>query len=292
MIGLQRKVFASLSQREKLVSPLARKLAAEKGIDTSRLMGSGDRGKVLLWDVKAQISPRSFKYRNDPFIHGNIKRKGRLPSGRAGTAVEKPHNITSPRILQPSVFIEEANSNPKFNTPHYHIVTEFDLSVFASIVSGSSGSSFTLDDTGIRFVLRCVAKALEETPEFGTFARGEKFYRHPGFVLNSKDLSGKYPAKTLRVEYASGRSLVNSTVFFAMDSPLKEIVMPIEGHSNFALGVGALRTGLRFSEDVGASLRISSTFAFVFDHRVIDGALAARFAEKVGQYVQNPYLLA
>jgi len=94
-------VFESSSNGRLKASPLAKKLANEKGIDLARVAGSGDGGRVVRRDVE------SF-----------------TPEFAAATAVERYHDV---EISQMRKTIARRLAESKFTAPHFYLTMKIDM---------------------------------------------------------------------------------------------------------------------------------------------------------------------
>jgi pyruvate dehydrogenase E2 component (dihydrolipoamide acetyltransferase) len=294
-------------------SPLARRLAEEKGLDLSALHGSGPGGRIVKHDVEeagAGEAPSSAAPAPSTQPEGP---GAALSSG--GTAKGEVQ-IQEPNKLQQTIARRMAES--KATAPHFYLSIEIDMNK-AVAARGAIKAASKEGDVVPSFndmVVKACAIALREFPK----ANGA--YRDGRFELYSRVNVG--------VAVAASEALVVPTVFDADQKGLRQIaadtravaakvrdgsVTPPElsggtftvsnlgmyGIENFGavinmgqaaiLAVGAIREApaVRDGEIVPAQL-MKATLAC--DHRILYGAEGAEFLARVKQLLEEPVSLA
>ena len=315
--------FRIFTHSKLAISHLAEKYATENKIEVSKILGSGEKGKILLWDVKAHVKPQQFRFRKNSSSVLSSRRKGKLtfeappnkttqPTSATGAVkiygasmVENSHSTSATESHPPNKgsaieIINNKHTNipsheekhKKMQIPHFYIHIECDLSALGKTMKLKEDKDFIVDKIAIQFILRCVGRSLQEIQEFSIVAHKGKFYQHSGFKLISHDLSNSVPTQTFQTSNLNLEKLMTAAIYFSTAKKLRKIAMPIDNHSNFTMGVGTPVIKPCVSKDGGHSYKSITELTFVFDHQTIDGAIGAQFASKVKQYIQNPYLIA
>lgn len=279
-----------------LASPLARKLASEKGIDLSTIKGSGPHGRIISRDLE-KGQPTTLV----SFVH----RKPEIPPGTFEEEALAPMRKTIGRRLQES----------KTFIPHFYVTQEIQADHLVSLREQlqSSGLKFTYND----FVLRATALALRQHPEINsgfnsvnqTIIRFKTIdisvavsieaglitpiirhidYKNLGQIsVEARSLTKKAKAgKLAREEYVGGSFTVSNLGMFGISSfvgvinPPQAAILAVGGIQEKAL----VRNG---------QIALGKTFFVTLsaDHRVIDGTDAAKFLVTLKQFLENPSLL-
>jgi pyruvate dehydrogenase E2 component (dihydrolipoamide acetyltransferase) len=141
-------------------SPLAKKLASEKGIDLSKLHGSGDSGRIVKKDV-AEFSPAAS-------APAAASQKTSVPSVPAG----QPSFDEVP-VSQMRKVIAKRLAESKFTAPHFYltITVDMDQAVSSRVkINETSPVKISFND----FVLKATALALKKHPAVNSSWLGDK----------------------------------------------------------------------------------------------------------------------
>ena len=280
-------------------SPLARKLAAEKGVDLSMLKGSGDHGRIVKRDVD------SF----NPAIHTSPQ-----PGVSATAAPAAPagvENYTDYPVSQMRKVIAKRLSESKFTAPHFYITMDIDMdnAIAARKAMNASG------DVKISFndlVVKATALALKKHPAVNSSWMGE-FIRvndhvHIGVAVaiedgllvpvlrhadqmalshisaSVKDLAGKAKDKKLQPADWEGNTFTISNLGMFGVEEFTAIVNPPDAG---ILAVGGIKQVpvVKDGQVVpGNVMKVTLSL----DHRVADGASGAAFLQSLKAYLENP----
>jgi pyruvate dehydrogenase E2 component (dihydrolipoamide acetyltransferase)/2-oxoisovalerate dehydrogenase E2 component (dihydrolipoyl transacylase) len=295
---------ASAAPAGVMAAPSVRHMARKLGIDLTRVRGSGPSGRILIEDLTPIVQPAASQKTEKP----------------AAPAVDygKPGDRIKLRGLRGK--IAERMVHSKRTIPHYTYVDEFDVSELVrlrdSLRGGLSQSGIKL--TYLAFVVKAVVAALKEIPivnasledEAGEIVLHTPY--HIGIAVASpsglivpvihdadqKDLiqvareisrlsddarTGKSKLEDLRGGTFTITSIGNIGGLFST---------PVINHPQVAiLGVGKIVKRPVF--DAQGSIRPADMvyLSLSCDHRVLDGAIGAAFANAVGKRLQNPALL-
>jgi pyruvate dehydrogenase E2 component (dihydrolipoamide acetyltransferase) len=310
-------------------SPVARRIAKEKGIDLSTIQGSGPGGRIVKKDVKTAVSspvgdavagvPRGAEAAEQPSTVGDAAAAGPAAEGSRPITPETAKGQTTFEDLSKlQSTIARRMSESKATAPHFYLEAEIDMSRAVEArarLKASAGEGEVVPSFNDMVVKAC-ALALREHP------RANGAYRDGRFELYSRVNVG--------VAVAAQDALVVPTVFDADRKGLRQIatesralaqkvrdgqVTPPElsggtftvsnlgmyGIDNFSavintpqaaiLAVGAIkeRPVLRDGELASAQM-LYVTLAC--DHRILYGASAAEFLARVRALLEEPLSLA
>lgn len=292
------------------VSPLARKIAEDKGIDLGLVSGSGDNGRIIKKDIenytpsKEVSSPSSASSAIiTPVNTGIALAPINLPVGEEGSEEVKNSNMRKA--------IAKALGNSKFTAPHFYLTIEVDMdNAKASRVQINS-----LPDTKVSFndmVLKACAMALKKHPQVNTSWNGAttRYNKHihmgvavavdEGLVVpvvkfadqlgltqigaTVKDLAGKARAKKITPSEMEGSTFTVSNLgMFG----IQEFTSIINQPNSAILSVGAIveKPVVKNGEIVvGNTMKLT----LACDHRTVDGAAGAQFLQTLRYFVENP----
>ena len=288
-------------------SPLAKKIAEDKGIDLSKVSGSGDNGRIIKKDIenyKPSEAPKT-----TPEVSKTEKSTGApavsmaIPAGVEGVEESKNSNMRKA--------IAKALGNSKFTAPHFYLTIEVDMD--NAIASREQINS--LPDTKVSFndmVLKACAMALRKHPQVNTTWNGEttKQYKHihmgvavavdEGLVVPVvkhadllgltqigaavKELAGKARNKKIAPAEMEGSTFTVSNLgMFG----IQEFTSIINQPNSAILSVGAIveKPVVKNGEIViGNTMKLT----LACDHRTVDGAVGAQFLQTLRYYVENP----
>ena len=291
------------------VSPLARKMAEEKGIDLSQVQGSGDHGRIIKRDIEtfvpAAASAPTSVAASAPAAAAPVSRV-QLPGGVEGSREEK--NSTMRKVIAKRL------GESKFSAPHYYLTIEVEMD--NAITSRKQMNN--LPNTKISFndmVLKACAMALLKHPQVNTSWNGEttRFYDHvhmgvavavdEGLVVpvlrhadqlnlsqinaQVKDMAGRAREKKLTPQEMEGSTFTVSNLgMFG----IVEFTSIINQPNSAILSVGAIveRPVVRDGEIVVRSIM---KLTLACDHRTVDGATGAQFLQTVQAYLENPVMM-
>ena len=294
-VAVQAPVVAKLNHNGRLVaSPLAKKLAEEKGISLQQVKGSGDGGRIIKRDIE------------------NFK----VAAGGYGVASE-PTGVESVTELSNSSMrkaIAKRLSASKFSAPHYYLGVE--LNMVNAIAFRQQFNS--LPDTKISFndiVLKAVALALKEHPQVNSQWFDDRIVQnhhvHLGVAVAVEDglvvpvlkftdeldlrqigVTVKDYALRARDKKLTPAEMDGST--FTVSNlgmfGIQEFTSIINQPNSAILSVGAIEKKPVVKEDavvVGNTMKLT----LACDHRTVDGATGAQFLQSLRLYIENPIRL-
>ncbi len=270
-------------------SPLAKKIAREKGIDLSTLKGSGPGGRIVERDVKeAEPAPAA-------------------PRPVAVTAQDKSVQLGRLRQITAKRTVES-----KQQVPHFYVTVEVDVERILQLremFAAENSGKVSIND----FVVKACALALQDMPEVNATFQGLTVTQfgavHIGIaaaipegltvpvIRNANQLTLRQisdASKTLVQKAKENRlsldELTGSTFSISNMGMLDvDNFLAIINQPNAAiLAIASVRKKAVVDEagDIVARSRMNITCSF--DHRVVDGAIGAKFINVVKEYLQNP----
>ena len=157
------------------VSPLAKKMAAEKGIDLSTVQGSGDHGRIVKRDIENYKAPAAAEKAAEPAAAVETAESPApavyIPVGEESSEEQKNSQMRK--------VIAKRLGESKFTAPHYYLIIEVDMSQ----AMASRARINELPDTKVSFndmVVKACAMALRKHPQINTTWMGDttKYNHH------------------------------------------------------------------------------------------------------------------
>jgi pyruvate dehydrogenase E2 component (dihydrolipoamide acetyltransferase) len=280
-------------------SPLARRLAAERGLDLTSMSGSGPGGRIIKRDVEAAPA-------------GTAAPAAR-PAAAARQASEGDYIDTPLTQIRKTIarrLVESIGPIPTF-----YLTAEFDMERVAEMRSAMAelGDSYKVSFNDI--VLKAVATALAQHPECNAHWLGDAIRTwnrvHLGIAVateaglitpvvfdadqrrlseiaqEARELAGRARERRLKPEEYTGSTFTVSNLgMFGIDH-FTAIINPPEAG---ILAVGAIEARpVVHNEAVVTRRRMRVTMSC--DHRVIDGAAGAKFLQTLRRLIENPLML-
>ena len=273
-------------------SPVARKLAAELGLDLANVTGTGPRGRITKEDVQAAADAAAT-------APGKAQAGSSTPlTGMRRTIAERMHGSlrdTAQLTMDMEVAMDDAVKLRRDLVAEWESegirVTYTDLVLAAStkaLVKHPAMNSALQDNALVHFgaVHLGVAVALDEGLIVPVIKDAQaKSLKEIAAV--SAELAGRARDGKLTLDEVEGGTFtVTSLGMFGVDTFTPILNPPQAG----ILGVGRIYDGLRWEGDTAvkaAMMRLSLTW----DHRVLDGAPAAEFLAAVRDFLESPYRL-
>jgi len=276
-------------------SPLARKIAAQSGVDLHVVHGSGPGGRIVRRDVEAASAAPAVRPVDAPVAPGVEFEDRPLSQIRAIIAKRMPLS--------------------KAPVPHFYVSSEVAMdrgwSLREELNALEGQPKISVND----LVLRACALALLQHPGVNASFQGESirvFYRaHIGIAValedglitpvlrdvqakslgqiaaEARDLAERARQRKLRAPEMSGATFSISNLGMFDVTEFSAIINPPEGA---ILAVGAVRkVPVVTADGLGVGRRMMLTLSC--DHRVMDGAMGARFLQDVKRLLEEPLRL-
>ncbi len=273
-------------------SPLAKKLAKEKGIDLSRLQGSGDAGRVVKRDVfdvnLSAYSPRA--------------------------AADEKESYTEVDVSQMRKTIAKRLAESKFTSPHFYLTIELDMDnavAARTAINAVAPAKISFND----MIIKAAAVALKEHPKVNASWRGDKIrynnHVHIGVAVAVEDgllvpvvrfadgkplsqistevktLAEKAQTKKLQPAEWEGNTFTISNLGMFGIEEFTAIINPPDA---CIMAVGAVRQApvVKNGQVVtGNVMKVTLSC----DHRVVDGATGSKFLQTFKFLLENPVVL-
>jgi pyruvate dehydrogenase E2 component (dihydrolipoamide acetyltransferase) len=279
-------------------SPLARKIAAQSGVDLKLLHGSGPGGRVVRRDVEAASSgagggarpamapavAAGIEFEDQPLSQMRALIAKRMPLSKAPV----PHFYVTSEVAMDRAWTLREELNALDGQPKIS-VNDFVIRACALTLLGHPGVNASFQGESIRVFYRAhigVAVALDEgliTPVLrDAHAKGLA-----QIAVEARDLAERARHRKLRASEMSGATFSISNLGMLDVTEFSAIINPPEGA---ILAVGAVRKVPVVTDDgLGVGRRMMLTLSC--DHRVMDGAMGARFLQDVKRLLEEPLRL-
>ena len=301
-------------------SPLARRIAKEKGLDLSAVQGSGPHGRIVRADVEgAQAAPKAAAPEASAApAAAAAPSKAAMPSGMAAETVLK--------MYADRAFIEvpldgmrrtiaARLTEAKQTIPHFYLRRDVQLD---ALMAFRATLNTSLESRGVKlsvndFIIKACAQALQAVPDCNAVWAGDRILKlKPSDVAvavaiegglftpvlrdadkkslsalsaEMKDLAGRAKTKKLAPhEYQGGSFAISNLGMMGVDN-FDAVINPPHG-SILAVGAGVKKPVVKDDGTIGVATVMSMTLSV--DHRVIDGALGAAFLKAVIEALENP----
>ncbi|WP_111306685.1 pyruvate dehydrogenase complex dihydrolipoamide acetyltransferase [Confluentibacter sediminis] len=273
------------------VSPLAKKIAEEKGINLQQVQGSGENGRIVKSDIENYT----------PSAAATVGKF--IPAGQ-----EDFEDVTNSQMRKA---IAKALTNSKFSAPHYYLSVEFDMEnaiAFRTQFNSIPDVKISYND----IVIKACALALKQHPQVNSqwFPDKMRLNNHvhigvavavpdglvvpvvkfaneqtlPQIGAAVKDLAGKARNKKLTPQEMEGSTFTVSNLgMFGIDTFTSIINQP----NSAILSVGNIveKPVVKNGQIVvGNTMKLS----LACDHRTVDGATGAQFLQTLKGYIENP----
>ena len=294
----------STSKERIFASPLAKKIAKEKGISLRTIEGSGKNGRIVKRDVENYTVTPVTASKNASVVQKTTV----PPSSQTPKAEEHFEEIANSQMRKA---IARRLSESKYTAPHYYLTIE--LSMDNAIASRKTIN--TSAETKISFndlIVKACAMSLKKHPQVNTSWGGDstRFNQHihvgvavavdDGLLVpvlkftdqmsltqisaNVRHLAEKAKAKKIAANEMEGSTFTISNLgMFG----IQEFTSIINQPNSAILSVGAIEQKPVVKEGeivVGNTMKLT----LACDHRTVDGVTGAKFLQTVRTYVENP----
>ena len=290
-----------------VVTPLARRLAGENGIDLSRIRGSGPHGRIVARDIESQIarapvsSPASGPssadivslYRDVPFEEVALDGMRRTIAQRLTQAKQTvPHFYLTADVTMDALLKVRAEANAaapvKDGEPAYRIsVNDFIIKALALALNRvPAANAIFAEDRILRFDRSDIGVAVALEGGLLTPVIRDAGAKSLSAISNEmRRLADLARDKKLRPEdYQGGVSAISNLGMHGV----REFSAIINPPQSSILAVGAVQRRPVETEDGGVRFESQMTVTLSCDHRVIDGALGALLLSALKGFLEQP----
>jgi pyruvate dehydrogenase E2 component (dihydrolipoamide acetyltransferase) len=279
------------------ISPLAKKLAQEKGIDISQIKPSADAPRISKKDIES-FTPSAAAVAPKVAIAQPVM--AQITAEDSETPNSQVRNIIAKRLAE-----------SKFSAPHYYLMIEVNMDKAIAIrgeINAVAPSKVSFND----MVIKATALALKQHPQINSSWAGDKIIHHgninvgvavaieDGLVVpvlkntdamsynqisaSVKDLASRAKSKGLKANEMEGSTFsISNLGMFGIETFTSIINQP----NSCILSVGAIVEKPIVKDKqivVGNTMKLS----LACDHRVVDGATGAQFLKTLKDYLESP----
>lgn len=285
------------------ISPLAKKMAQDKGVDINAVQGSGENGRIVKKDIE-NYQPAAKPAASAPAASAAAQVAVSFVQGEdTETPNSQVRNVIAKRL-----------SESKFSAPHYYLMVEINMD--KAIEARKEINS--IPDTKISFndmIIKATAIALRKHPQVNSSWAGDKIIHRGNInvgvavaipdglvvpVLKNtdqmsytqisaavKDMASRAKNKGLKANEMEGSTFsISNLGMFGIETFTSIINQP----NSAILSVGAIIEKPIVKNGqivVGNTMKLS----LACDHRVVDGATGAQFLQTLRTYLENPLTL-
>ena len=294
-------------------TPLAKRIAKEKNIDLSKINGSGPRGRIIKADIDNLSNTNgSIQFKTD---ETNLLEKSIGQKVLENYAGKEYTNIEIDSMRKTII---SRLTVAKQSIPHYYLRRDIKVDSLLSLRSQmneglrKSEIKITIND----FIIKACAIALQDVPECNVIWGGDKILKFKasdiavavaidgglitpvlfdlekkGLIdisIEMKSLAERARNKQLKPnEYQGGSFSISSLGMMGVKN-FDAVINPPHGS---ILAVGAVQKQPYFTKEGAISSQDIISVTLSADHRMIDGAIGAKFLEKISYNIENPGLM-
>ncbi|MDG0989831.1 MAG: pyruvate dehydrogenase complex dihydrolipoamide acetyltransferase [Yoonia sp.] len=298
-------------------TPLARRIAADKGLDLANVTGSGPHGRIVKADVET-AQPTSTKPADAPAAAAAPTPMAAEPATDAvqKTYADRPHEEI--KLDGMRKIIASRLTEAKQTVPHFYLRRDINLD---GLLKFRSQLNKQLEPRGIKlsvndFIIKACALALQQVPEANAVWAGDRTLQFEksdvavavaiegglftpvlqdadtkllsALSSEMKDLASRARDRKLAPhEYAGGSFAISNLGMFGIDN-FDAIINPPHA-AILAVGAGTKKPVVGADGELAVATVMSTTLSV--DHRVIDGALGANLLNAIKDNLENPMVM-
>ncbi|MGB0181313.1 MAG: pyruvate dehydrogenase complex dihydrolipoamide acetyltransferase [Candidatus Puniceispirillales bacterium] len=301
---LPKSLPADQSDTRLFASPLAKRIAGQKGIDLATVTGSGPHGRIIKADIDSLPDGYSGKTASS------------APMVMSGQDIDgyQPQSDLIPVTSTRKVIATRLQQSMK-DAPHFYL--NMDIELDQLIAMRKSMNAALPDDQKISIndmIIKCAAATLIKVPEVNASWEGDHIrqWHHADIAVavaldaglvtpivwgadmmtlssvsaKMKDLVGKAQSGKLKLEEFSGGSFTISNLGMYGITSFTAVINPPHG-AILAIGAGREVPVVKNGQITVATVMTATLSG---DHRVIDGAVGAKWMAAFKSYVENPVM--
>ena len=277
-------------------SPLAKKIASEKGIDINQVSGSGDGGRIVKRDIE-NFSPAASQSKSAVAY---------APVGQ--------ESYTEENISQMRKVIARRLAESKFSAPHFYLTIEIDMDnaiAARTSINAQGDVKISFND----FVVKASSMALHKHPTINSSWLGDKIRRNnhvnigvamaveDGLLVpvvrfadnkslsqisaEVKEYSAKAKSKKLQPQDWEGNTFTISNLGMYDIEEFTAIINPPDA---CILAVGSIKQKPVVKNGAVVPGNVMK-LTLSCDHRVVDGASGAAFLKTLKEYLEQPVMM-
>jgi pyruvate dehydrogenase E2 component (dihydrolipoamide acetyltransferase) len=286
-----------------IATPLARRLAAQRGIDLRLIQGSGPRGRIRAGDLDGASAATEEAT--------STRQQEKAP---IATPITSNGRLTQPSAVEQTIARRLAES--KREIPHFYLAVEAEVSRLEALRGELKASQMAHRPTINHFILAAVGRALADMPQvnriwtdtgilnFDATDVGMAVHTERGLAVPvMRDVGGKSlqsiskeahglveraHARRLSAMDTTGGAITVSNAGMHDVTYMSSIINPGQA---MILGVGSIRELFRPDAAGLPALRKEMGLVLSADHRVLDGVNALAFLKRIVTYLEQPLTL-
>ena len=298
-------------------SPLARRIAADKGLDLAAIKGSGPRGRIVKADVEGATAKAPAEAAK-PQAAAPAAAPAAGPSADAVAKMYEGRDYQEIKLDGMRKTIAARLTEAKQQIPHFYLRRDIRLD---ALLKFRGQLNKQLESRGVKlsvndFVIKACALALQQVPAANAVWAGDRILQlKPSDVAvavaiegglftpvlkdadmkslsalsaEMKDLASRARDRKLAPhEYQGGSFAVSNLGMFGIDN-FDAVINPPHG-AILAFGAGVKKPVIGDDGEVTAATVMSVTLSV--DHRVIDGALGAQLLQAIVDNLESPMVM-
>ena len=303
-------------------TPLARRLAADKGIDLSTIAGTGPNGRIVKADVlSASASPKAAVVATASFTQGQTATAAPVATGASSDAVKKLYegrDYSEVSLDGMRKTIAARLSESKQTIPHFYLRRDINID---ALISLRAMVNKDLSERNVKlsvndFIIKACALALQNVKTANVVWAGDRVLQFDASdiavavaidgglitpvlrdaeqkslsVLSAemKDLAARARDKKLMPqEYQGGSFSISNLGMYGIDN-FDAVINPPHA-AILAVGAGKKKPIVKEDGELGSATIMSVTLSV--DHRAVDGAIGALLLDDIVKNLENPFVL-
>lgn len=291
-------------------SPLAKRIAAQKGLDIANISGTGPHGRIVKRDVEAALKGGASA--PAPVAAALAQAVPAAPAEGYGPHADTPYR--EERLSNMRKTIAKRLTESKTTVPHFYLTIECEID---KLLAQRKELNAKLADSGVKlsvndFIIRASALALRKVPAANVQFAGDKMYWYEradismavaiegGLVTpvirgadqmglaeiatTAKDLALKArDGKLMPEDYAGGTFSISNLGMFGIKE-FSAVINPPQG-AILAVGAGEQRPVVK---DGALAVATVMSCTMSCDHRAVDGAVGAEFLQAFKGFIEDP----
>ncbi|MGR3599023.1 MAG: pyruvate dehydrogenase complex dihydrolipoamide acetyltransferase [Heliomarina sp.] len=303
-------------------SPLARRIAADKGLDLGSIKGSGPHGRIVKADVESakpgEASAQAAEKAAPAAAAAAPATMAQGPSTEAVTKMYEGRDYEEVKLDGMRKTIAARLTEAKQSIPHFYLRRDIKLDALMKFRADLNNQ---LEGRGVKlsvndFIIKACALALQSVPDANAVWAGDRMLKlKPSDVAvavaiegglftpvlkdaemkslsalsaEMKDLATRARDRKLAPqEYQGGSFAISNLGMFGIDN-FDAVINPPHG-AILAVGAGVKKPVIGKDGEVTVATVMSVTLSV--DHRVIDGALGAQLLQAIVENLENPMVM-
>ena len=303
-------------------TPLARRIAADKGLDLAAIKGSGPHGRIVKADVEgASAAPAAKPAAAAAEAPAAKPAAAAMPAGPGAEQVMKMYegrDYEEVKLDGMRKTVAARLTEAKQTIPHFYLRRDIKLD---ALLKFRSQLNKQLEGRGVKlsvndFIIKACALALQSVPDANAVWAGDRMLKlKPSDVAvavavdgglftpvlkdaemkslsalsaEMKDLAGRARNRKLAPhEYVGGSFAISNLGMFGIDN-FDAVINPPHG-AILAVGAGVKKPVVGADGELTVATVMSVTLSV--DHRVIDGALGAELLQAIVENLENPMVM-